>query len=131
MLPTHLVPPRENKLPCASMTKQELSAQEQLIRDRIAEIEESLPYLNEETKAVEPSVSLGRLTRMEALNDKGVNEHVLAQAKKTLERLNNALIRIEKGTYGNCVRCGREIPLPRLQEVPEALLCVPCAEKKR
>ena len=113
------------------MTKQELSAQEQLIRDRIAEIEESLPYLNEETKAVEPSVSLGRLTRMEALNDKGVNEHVLAQAKKTLERLNNALLRIEKGTYGNCVRCGREIPLPRLQEVPEALLCVPCAEKKR
>jgi DnaK suppressor protein len=113
------------------MTKQELSAQEQLIRDRIAEIEESLPYLNEETKAVEPSVSLGRLTRMEALNDKGVNEHVLAQAKKTLERLNNALARIEKGTYGKCVRCGREIPLPRLQEVPEALLCVPCAEKKK
>lgn len=111
------------------MTEQELAAQEKLIRDRIAEIKESLPYLNEETQAVKPSVSLGRLTRMEALNDKGVNEHVLAQAKKTLERLNNVLIRIEKDTYGNCVRCGREIPLPRLQEVPEALLCVPCAEK--
>ncbi|MFW6250996.1 MAG: TraR/DksA family transcriptional regulator [Alkalispirochaetaceae bacterium] len=113
------------------MTEEQLAAQKELIRGRIAEIESSLPYLAEETQAVEPSVSLGRLTRMEALNDKGVNEHVLAQAKKTLERLNNALVRVEKGTYGNCVRCGREIPLSRLQEVPEALLCVPCAEKKK
>lgn len=113
------------------MTKEALAAQEALIRSRITEITDSLPYLKEETKAVEPSVSLGRLTRMEALNDKGVNEHVLAQAKKTLERLDNALLRIEKNTYGKCVRCGSEIPLPRLQEVPEALLCVPCAEKDR
>ena len=112
------------------MTKEELAAQEALIRSRIAELTNSLPYLNEETQAVEPSVSLGRLTRMEALNDKGVNEHVLDQARKSLERLNNALLRIEKGTYGSCVRCGREIPRPRLEQVPEALLCVPCAEKK-
>lgn len=113
------------------MTEQELAEQRELILRRIGELEESMPYLAEETKAVEPSVSLGRLTRMEALNDKGVNEHVLAQARKTLERLNNALIRIEKGEYGRCVWCGREIPLPRLREVPEALLCVPCAEKKK
>jgi DnaK suppressor protein len=90
-----------------------------------------MPYLTEETKPVEPSVSLGRLTRMEALNDKGVNEQVLSQARATLQKLHNALRRIESGTYGTCVRCGTEIPIGRLQHVPEALLCVPCAEKKQ
>ena len=78
-----------------------------------------------------PSSSLGRLTRMEALNDKGVNEHVKAKAKVRLQKLSNALQRIEAGTYGTCIRCGREIPAGRLQLVPEALVCVPCAEKKR
>lgn len=112
------------------MTEQELQDQKALIEQRIAKIESSFDYLAEETKAVEPSVSLGRLTRMEALNDKGVNEHVLAQSRQTLERLKNALTRIEKGTYGTCVRCGKEIPLARLQQVPEALICVPCSEKK-
>ncbi len=113
------------------MTEVELKAQKKLIGERITEIEASFDYLQEETKVIAPSVSLGRLTRMEALNDKGVNEHVLAQSRQTLERLKNALTRIDDGKYGLCVRCGKEIPIERLRYVPEALICVPCSEKKR
>jgi len=112
------------------MTEEQLAAQKELILSRIAELEGSFDYLGEETKAIEPSVSLGRLTRMEALNDKGVNEHVLAQNRQTLDRLHNALDRIDRGTYGVCTRCAKEIPMERLELVPEALICVPCAEKK-
>ncbi|MBI9099662.1 MAG: TraR/DksA C4-type zinc finger protein, partial [Spirochaetaceae bacterium] len=46
-------------------------------------------------------------------------------------KLNNALKRIEQGSYGICIRCGKEIPMGRLQAVPEALICVPCADKKK
>ena len=113
------------------MTQADIEAQRALVVERIRQIEDSLPYLNDETKAVEPSVSLGRLTRMEALNDKGVNEQVLVQARQRLQRLQNALRRIDQDSYGTCIRCGNEISLARLQHVPEALLCVPCAEKKR
>ncbi len=112
------------------MTKQELEEQKALILKKIEEITASFPYLEEETQAIEPSVSLGRLTRMEALSEKGVNEYVLSQNRKSLEKLNNALQRIEKGTYGTCIRCGNEIPKGRLELVPEALICVPCQEKK-
>jgi DnaK suppressor protein len=112
------------------MTTDQLTTQKELILQEIAEIESSFAYLADETKAIEPSVSLGRLTRMEALNDKGVSEHVLAQNKQKLERLKNALGRIEDGSYGVCIRCGKEIPAQRLQHVPEALICVPCSEKK-
>jgi DnaK suppressor protein len=113
------------------MTDKELQEIEKHIRERIKELETSLAYLKEETKAIEPSVSLGRLTRMEAISEKGVNEYVLAGNKLTLEKLNNALDRIKKGIYGNCVRCGGEIPTGRLRLVPEALVCVPCSSGKK
>ncbi|HKJ84830.1 MAG TPA: TraR/DksA C4-type zinc finger protein [Spirochaetia bacterium] len=113
------------------MTNDERAELKALIAARIAEVKASIPYLEDESKAVEPSVSLGRLTRMEALNDKGVNEHILEQSRRTLERLENARRRADTDTFGRCIRCGGEIPMGRLRLVPEALVCVPCSEKKR
>jgi DnaK suppressor protein len=112
------------------MTRRELEEQKALIIEKIEEITASLPYLEEETQAIEPSVSLGRLTRMEAICEKGVNEYVHTQNRKSLEKLKNALQRIERGSYGTCIRCGGEIPIGRLNLVPETLVCVPCLEKK-
>lgn len=111
------------------MTDEELQELKDIILAKVKQIEDSFPYLAEETKAIEPSVSLGRLTRMEAISEKGVNEYVLAQSKQTLQRLNNALDRMEKGTYGQCMKCKREIPIGRLRLVPEAVVCVACSSR--
>ncbi|MCF7953198.1 MAG: TraR/DksA C4-type zinc finger protein [Spirochaetales bacterium] len=113
------------------MNQDEINELKTIILGKIEDIQASMPYLNEETQAIAPSCSLGRLTRMEALSEKGVNEYVLEQNKQSLVKLQNALERIEKGSYGKCVRCGKEIPAGRLKLVPETLICVPCAEKKR
>ncbi len=43
-------------------------------------------------------------------------------------KIAQALDRIEKGNYGNCLRCGRPIPEGRLLAVPEAELCIGCQE---
>ena len=113
------------------MTQEEQNELKDLITSKIQSLEESSPYLDEETKPIEPSVSLGRLTRMEAISEKGISEYVLAQNKQALQRLHNALERIERGTYGVCMKCGREIPLGRLRLVPEALMCVSCSSHGR
>jgi len=113
------------------MTEQELKEIRDIILKKISDIEASMPYLAEETKAIQPSISLGRLTRMEAISEKGVNEYVLEQNKQSLIKLRNALERIDRGVFGKCVRCGREIPSGRLRLVPETLICVPCAERKK
>lgn len=42
----------------------------------------------------------------------------------TLRKVNNALVRIENGTYGICVVGGEEMPVGRLEAVPEAENCV-------
>jgi DnaK suppressor protein len=47
-----------------------------------------------------------------------------------LRVLGRAEERIREGTYGLCELCGRSIPTARLRAVPEALRCVPCAERE-
>jgi len=51
-------------------------------------------------------------------------EFALVQMKAdTLARIDEALRRLEAGTYGKCAECGREIPEARLKALPFAVLC--------
>jgi RNA polymerase-binding transcription factor DksA len=54
-------------------------------------------------------------------------EHSL---EEDLKDVNEALKRIEKGTYGKCVNCGCECDIPeeRLIALPEAKTCIKCDE---
>jgi len=113
------------------MTENELNRITEIIKTTISGLEDSSAYLADATQPIEPSVALGRLTRMEAIGEKSVNEAMHGQVKQRLERLYNALDRIEKETYGICVRCKKEMPYGRLEAVPESLVCVPCLEKKK
>jgi DnaK suppressor protein len=45
------------------------------------------------------------------------------------ERVRAALARIDAGTYGRCVDCGRELPDARLEVRPEADRCVDCQQR--
>jgi DnaK suppressor protein len=49
---------------------------------------------------------------------------------ETLHKVEDALARIREGSYGVCERCGRDIPLQRLNAVPWASYCVPCQEAR-
>jgi len=42
--------------------------------------------------------------------------------------IDQALLRIEEGSYGTCARCDKEIPLARLDALPTARHCAPCQE---
>lgn len=46
-----------------------------------------------------------------------------------LRDVNYALDRIEKGKYGKCERCKKDIPIERLKISPEARFCVKCDKK--
>jgi len=50
-------------------------------------------------------------------------------ASLRLDELDDALERMEEGTYGVCLSCGVEIPYARLQAQPAARHCVPCQEE--
>ncbi len=48
------------------------------------------------------------------------------RADHQLVLIDEALARLDAGTYGTCVRCGRPIPAERLQALPWAARCVDC-----
>ncbi|MEU3775812.1 TraR/DksA C4-type zinc finger protein [Streptomyces sp. NPDC032472] len=52
---------------------------------------------------------------------------LLTQAREHLAELDQALGRVEHGTYGQCETCGRTIPPERLEIRPAATTCVSCA----
>jgi DnaK suppressor protein len=49
--------------------------------------------------------------------------------KRKLLQIDDALDRIEDGTYGQCEECGVKIPKARLKVLPFAKFCVECQEK--
>lgn len=53
-----------------------------------------------------------------------------ARTEKQIEEIDEALQRIEDGTYGTCTRCGKEINPARLEAIPWAGLCVECQQKQ-
>lgn len=42
----------------------------------------------------------------------------------------HALVKIRKGTYGKCEKCGKQIDIRRLWAMPTATLCLVCSQKK-
>jgi DnaK suppressor protein len=58
-------------------------------------------------------------------------EFALVQMKsETLNKVNDALVRLEQGSYGNCFDCGEEIAEKRLRALPFAVRCKDCEEAK-
>ena len=48
------------------------------------------------------------------------------QARAAIEEIDQALAKIDAGTYGRCEQCGEMIPEARLEALPHAALCVAC-----
>ena len=57
--------------------------------------------------------------------DEGLEDDARAQ----LRQVDEALARLDAGTYGTCSVCGKEIPVERLEAVPWTTLCIDDARK--
>src|SRR5712664_4483212 len=58
-------------------------------------------------------------------------EFALVQMKsETLNKINDALTRLEQGDYGYCFECGEEIAEKRLRALPFAVRCKECEEAR-
>ena len=58
------------------------------------------------------------------------SEAILAAARTRRALVVDALQRLDNGTYGTCVDCGRAVPEGRLEAKPEAARCLTCQAKR-
>ena len=71
---------------------------------------------------------VGRLSRMDALQAQALAQATQARRATTSKLIDQALERIEAGTYGHCLDCDEAINPKRLDVDPTAQLCIRCAE---
>jgi DnaK suppressor protein len=63
--------------------------------------------------------------------ERGEVEALSGQLSETLTDIEDALIKFDDGTYGECESCHQRIPEVRLEAMPAARLCIECASKRR
>jgi DnaK suppressor protein len=100
-----------------------------MLRDREAEIKNKLRLLRE----VLPTES----AQVKDAEEQSMEDFVLAMdfalmemQSETLKKIDEALRRLEEGTYGDCAECGLKIAEARLQALPFANTCRECQEQR-
>ncbi len=95
---------------------------------KISKTKEKILSYEDMSGPVTPDVSIGRVSRMDAINNKSIVESALQNAKEQLHLLEYALKHIDDDDFGLCRRCGQKIPAGRILVYPESALCVRCAD---
>ena len=86
--------------------------------------------LTEETGELSGSTSDNHLADSASETyERELEEGLEEDAQAQLREVEDALARIEDGTYGSCSACGKEIPKERLEAVPWTTLCIDDARK--
>ncbi len=102
------------------LIKKKINKEIQRVSNNIIEYEKM-------AQPISPDDAIGRVSRMDAINNKSVLDAALRKAKIKLEKLLLAQKEINNKNFGLCVRCSCEIPIERLIIIPESKKCVSCS----
>lgn len=110
------------------MNKQQKQEIKQRIASEIEKTQSSVNEYREQTKPIAPENAIGRVSRMDAINNKSVVEAALRKAEEKLNKLHLVKDKIDDDDFGLCLRCGKEIPIGRILLMPQSRNCVGCAQ---
>ena len=109
------------------MTQEEKNHVQERILEEIAATEKLVISYRELSKPIAPENAIGRVSRMDAINNKSVNESAFKKAELKLKNLKVAITKIDDSDFGVCIRCKKPIPIGRILLLPQAISCVNCA----
>jgi DnaK suppressor protein len=106
----------------AQLTELRLELERQL-----AKLEKSMTVTDEALKTVDlDQTAVGRLSRMDSLQSQGMAKGLRVRETVALALIQDAIRRVEGGSYGICTACNGEIAFERLFVFPESPTCVAC-----
>lgn len=108
--------------------------QKEVLKSKIEELIEQylddIRGMEDMTQPIKPENSLGRISRMDAINTKGVLESSLRNKRNKLNKLRVALQKIDDPDFGICENCDKPIQEGRLMFLPESTKCIRCASRR-
>ena len=94
-----------------------------------SELEQLLEATRDGTRPVELDEPIGRLTRMDAIQQQSVSAANRRSIDLRLRQVVQALELIRRGDYGSCLRCEDPIGYARLEARPESPYCIDCQDE--
>lgn len=92
-----------------------------------AKLEDEIIDLRELTQPIPPGCEIGRVSRMDAINNKSVTEAALRTSEEKLKTILLSIEKTEDPDFGICRKCGNPIPFERLMVMPGSSMCMSCA----
>ena len=96
-----------------------------VLLDKRAHLVELLGF-DPQPAADRPTGSPGETEHLTVSEQRDVDEAIGSLQRKALAEVDEALARMAAGTYGRCTSCDAEIPIERLEVIPETGVCVRC-----
>jgi len=116
-----------------AMADELTSEQTALLRSALYDLRENLQTQDDDSKAWRAAVeldqqSVGRLSRMDAMQQQAMSEAEARRRQKDLLRIEAAMDRMAEDEYGWCAECGEAVGFARLEIDPMASHCIGCAK---
>lgn len=109
------------------------AAQQQQLSQKLLALKDELELLllesSASSKAVDLDQPIGRLSRMDALQQQAMSKANRAAHQQRLVLIEAALLAIRSDRYGECRRCEEPIGFSRLNVRPESPFCLDCQKK--
>jgi DnaK suppressor protein len=109
-----------------SLSNEQKAELKSSLEKRMQDIERELEGLKEAAKPVDLEESIGRLARMDAIQDQQIAIKTKNEKEKLLTAIKMSLEKIDSEDFGLCAECGEEIQFKRLLKRPESLFCIHC-----
>lgn len=109
------------------MTQKEKESVHKKILENIEELTERLKNLKEATKPQGLDSAVGRLSRMDYINNKSIDEANIRSSEAKLMGLERWLSLYKTEKFGKCSKCGQEINVNRMLLLPESNRCIQCS----
>ena len=109
------------------MDKSQIEEIKLKLQSEIESTDQKISDYTELCKPIAPENAIGRVSRMDAINNKSVVEAALRESEKKLEQLLHMQQNINSEMFGICIKCKSEILFGRLLIRPQSKCCVKCA----
>jgi len=108
------------------MTTKEKQDLTKTIEKEISILSTEIENIQKSLRPIKKDCSLDSIDHKMLKQDQNINIQRYEEAKKRLNRLKHAYLKIGTNEYGICKECEEEIPLARLKLIPESEYCVAC-----
>jgi DnaK suppressor protein len=94
----------------------------------LAELATDIAYLEEASMPVAPNKAIGRISRMDAINNQNINKSLLQSKQEQKLHYEQLLAKLQNTNSITCNRCNESISALRLLRVPQAVICANCVK---